>query len=135
MIQVGCNVSCDLLVCWSSLIDNVADICKLNVDAYILDRAVIVQMVQPGCSKTFDEYRDKIFLPYVQAILKNVNRLDIVFDVYIEHSLQSATREKRGTGSRTRVKASTKILKNWQDFFACECKQNGAIPFVGGFDH
>ena len=81
------------LVCLSSLSDNVADMCKLNVDAYVLDGAVIVQMVQPGCSKTFDEYREKIFLPYIQAILKNVNRLDIVFDVYIEHSLKSATRE------------------------------------------
>ena len=54
------------LVCLSSLSDNVADICKLNVDAYVLDGAVIVQMVQPGCSKTFNEYREKIFLPYVR---------------------------------------------------------------------
>ena len=109
-------ISCDLLVCLSSLSDNVADICKLNIDAYVLDGAVIVQMVQPGCSKTCDEYREKIFLPYVQAILKNVNRLDIVFDIYIEHNLKYATREKRGTETRTRVTASTKIPKNWQDF-------------------
>ena len=50
------------LVCLSSLSDNVADICKLNVDAYVLDGAVIVQMVQPGCNTTFDEYRENIFI-------------------------------------------------------------------------
>ena len=61
MIQVGCNGSCDLLICLSSLWDNFADIFKLNVDAYVLDGAVIVQMVQPCCSNTFDEYREKYF--------------------------------------------------------------------------
>ena len=49
------------LVCLSSLSDNVADICKLNVNAYVLDGAVIVQMVQPGCNKPLTSTGRKYF--------------------------------------------------------------------------
>ena len=90
----------DLLGCLCSLSDTVPDISQMNVDTYVLDGAVIVQMVRPGCSKTFEEYREKIYLPYVKSILRNVTRLDIVYDIYLPNSLMSATREKRGTGTK-----------------------------------
>jgi len=35
------------------------------VDAKLLDGAVVVQMLNPGTMKTFQEYADKVFLPYV----------------------------------------------------------------------
>ena len=106
----------DLLRCFSTLVENQKDISEINTDAYVLDGAVIVQMLRPGCSKTFKEYGEKIFVPYIDSILRHVKRLDIVFDVYVSESLKSATREKRGSGTRTRVAASTKIPKNWQEF-------------------
>ena len=89
-------------------------------------------MVQPCCSKTFDEYREKIFLPHVQAILKNVNRLDIVFDVYIEHSLKSATREKRGTGSWNTNTCDSKYQnsENWQDVLRVNANKTKLFHFL-----
>ena len=88
----------------------------LHLDCYILDGAVIAQMVRPGCSRNFEEYGTKIILPYVRSMVTKVLRLDIVFDTYVLNSLKSSTRSKRGTGTRTRVTGSTKVPKNWQAF-------------------
>lgn len=35
------------------------------VDAAILDGAAVVQMLNPGISKTFQEYADAVFVPYI----------------------------------------------------------------------
>jgi len=35
------------------------------VDAKLLDGAFVVQMLNPGAVKTFQEYADIVFLPYV----------------------------------------------------------------------
>jgi len=88
----------------------------LHLDCYILDGAVIAQMVRPGCSRNFEEYGTKIILPYVRSMVTKVLRLDIVFDTYVLNSLKSSTQSKRGTGTRTRVTGSTKVPKNWQAF-------------------
>ena len=36
------------------------------VDVKLLDGAAVVQMLNPGAVKTFQEYTDTIFLPYVR---------------------------------------------------------------------
>jgi len=92
------------------------DISTLNVDTYVLDGSVIVQMSSPSGCSTFKDYRSKIFLPTLLSYLKHASRVDVVFDVYLSDSLKSACREKRGTGTRTRVLASTKIPSNWHEF-------------------
>ena len=45
-----------------------------TVDALLLDGAVIVNMLKPGASKTFQEYSQYVFLPYVISKLRNVRR-------------------------------------------------------------
>ena len=70
-----------------------------QVDATILDRAVIVQMLQPKAIGTFEEYFDSVFAPYILRQLKDVQRLDIVWDIYKNDSLKKATREKQGSGN------------------------------------
>ncbi len=45
-----------------------------------------------------------------------VTRVDLVWDSYIENSLKSSTREKRGSGSRSRVLPSAQIPKKWSEF-------------------
>ena len=48
--------------------------------------------------------------------LSKVSRIDIVWDIYQPDSLKGTTRERRGTGTRRRVHASTRIPGNWQSF-------------------
>ncbi|CAG9823956.1 unnamed protein product [Phaedon cochleariae] len=86
------------------------------VQAKILDGAVIEHMLKPGTSVTFGDYISNIFLNYVRKESATVNRLDLVFDRYLENSLKNGTRQKRGEGSRIRVTLSTKVPKGWENF-------------------
>lgn len=43
------------------------------VDAKVLDGAAVVQMLKPGASKTFQDYADKVFTPYVVYISSRSN--------------------------------------------------------------
>ena len=48
------------------------------VDAVILDGAAIVNMLKPGDARTFSDYASQVFLPYITAQLRNVQRVDVV---------------------------------------------------------
>ena len=87
-----------------------------EVDVAILDGAAVVQMASPGAARTFKEYADNVFMPYIMKLLQPVKRVDIVWDVYRQDSLKAATREKRGSGTRRRVTSSSQIPKNWKTF-------------------
>ena len=82
----------------------------------LLDGAAVVQMLNPGGAKTFQQYSDMVFTPYLLSQLQNASRIDIVWDVYISDSLKAATRQKRGKGVRRRVAASTTLPSKWKDF-------------------
>ena len=71
-------------------------------DTIILDRAAIVNMVQPRGCKTFQDYAENCFIPYLQTEVRNAKRLDIVWDIYLPNSLKSATREKQGGWEKTK---------------------------------
>jgi hypothetical protein len=64
-------------------------------------------MLNPGASRTFEEYSQAAFLPYVKAQLVNVQSVDVVWDTYIENSLEATTSSMRGKGIRRRVKPDT----------------------------
>ena len=74
-----------------------------TADAVILDGAVIVQMLKPGLSVTFEDFSNDVFLPYVLKHLETATRVDLVWDVYKDDSLKKALR-------------STKIPKDWKGF-------------------
>ena len=57
-----------------------------------------------------------VFLAYVFQQLSTANRVDIVWDEYILHSLKNVTRQKRGKGIRRRVTSTIQLPKNWRDF-------------------
>lgn len=86
------------------------------VDAVFLDGAAVVQMLKPGTAKTFQDYADRVFLPYVKSHLQKTNRLDIVRDCYILDSLKDTTRQRRGKGIRRRVMPTTALPKHFKDF-------------------
>ena len=66
-----------------------------TVDTLILDGAAIVNMLRPGSAKTFQDYANIIVLPYIQSRLRNVSRIDVVWDVYRKDSLMLETGEER----------------------------------------
>ena len=66
--------------------------------------------------KTFDEYFNTIFAPYVLHQLETANRVDLVFDEYRQDSLKAATREKRGSGQRRKVLPNALIPCDWKGF-------------------
>lgn len=78
----------------------------------VLDGAVIVKMLKPGTAKTFEEYAQKVFIPYIKEKLHGVSRLDLVWNNYKDGSLKTATREKRGKGVQRRVASTTAITGN-----------------------
>lgn len=72
---------------------------KPDTDAVLLDGAAIVNMLNPGASRTFQEYADQIFVPHVKRQLESARRVDIIFDQYFQDSLKATARSLRGEGA------------------------------------
>lgn len=88
-----------------------------DITAKIVDGAVLVQALKPGLIKTFGDYAKK-FHQGILAMMseEKIDRLDIVFDRYLDRSLKEETRESRGSGIRINVKENTPIWKDWGQF-------------------
>ena len=82
----------------------------------MFDGPAVVHYLQPGTCATFDDYANDVFVLYMVNELSKVSRVDIVRDIYRPDSLKGTTRERRRTGTRRRVHASTRIPGNWQSF-------------------
>lgn len=87
-----------------------------QVDVKIFHGAVVVQMLHPKTAKTFKDYTQTVFVPYIQTQLKSSQRIYIVWDTYQPDSLKTGTREKRVFGARRRVTPTVKILPHWKSF-------------------
>ena len=101
-----------------------------SIDAKILDGAAIVNMLPPIECKTFADYANNIFIPYLQNQLKSIQRLDLVWDRYIPNSLKNSTRENRGQGVRRKVTADGVLQKNWNSFLRCDDNKKELFPFL-----
>jgi len=121
----------DILECLSKVVPPVTD--APTVDAKVLDGSVIVHLLQPGATKTFQEYADHIFKSYILSQLEKVERLDIVWDVYRPDSLKQGARENRGKGTRRRVKAGTAIPGNWESFLRVNDNKTELFDYLGKF--
>ena len=62
--------------------------------------------------ETFEEYAQKVFLPYISKQLEHVTLLNLVWDMYVADTLNASARTKRGKGMRQRVVASARIPSN-----------------------
>ena len=72
----------------------------------ILDGAVCVQMLKPHFCKTFQEYSEKVFVPYITKSLENVQRVDLVWD------------------------ESVTVPQNWQDFLRSDDNKKELFTFL-----
>ena len=101
----------------------------LTYDCKVLDGAVVVHCL-PTSVSTFDEYADKIFIPYLEKQLQSATRLDVVWDVYTPVSLKESTREKRGKGVRRKVSGKAKLLGNWMYFLRDSVNKKELFAFL-----
>ena len=66
-----------------------------QVTAKILDGAVIVQMLSPINSQTFEDYSKTVFMPYIDQQLEHTDRIDIVWDVGCPRQPESGDQRKQ----------------------------------------
>ena len=118
----------DLIPCIEKIIETSDD--KPAPSVLILDGAPTVQMLKPRLCKTFLEYSDNIFLPYLSSSMENVQRLDVEWDEHLAKSLKATTRAQRGKGARKRVLPSATIPQNWQTFLRSDENKKELFAFL-----
>jgi hypothetical protein len=119
----------DLLICLENLITCSAT--APQADCLIVDGAALVQMLSPArMCRTFEDYGKKQFIPYLENLLKNFMRVDIIWDQYMPDSLKASTRAKRGKGVRRRVVAASDLPRNWADFLHVDENKTELFHFL-----
>lgn len=122
------NTKSDLLKCLPMSDKNVVP--PSNYYCIVLDGAVAVHSLQPNGASTFEDYAQNIFIPHVLYHLQHSERVDIVWDQYIDGSLKQSTREKRGTGVRRKVSSHAKVPSNWMTFLRDSANKSELFLFL-----
>ena len=79
----------------------------------IFDGGAFVHSLKPAHFSTFQQYPENILLQYVCAELKNVNRVDIVWDQYFNNKPpEDTTRGKQGRGISRDISPQTAVMSN-----------------------
>ena len=73
-------------------VDNEVAADQMSMDCIIMDGAVLTNIIKPNGSSTFQEYSSQKFKKQLQRSI----RVDVVWDVFIENSLNFSARQKRG---------------------------------------
>ena len=100
------------------------------LDVIIRDGAVVIQMLSIGTTRTFEEYAQVVFLPYVLKQLDSVKRVDVIWDAHKEDSLKNAVREKRGSDQRRKASANTRIPSDWKGFLLVDANKTELFKFL-----
>ena len=101
-----------------------------DLHAKIFDGPAIIHTLTSKQVRTFDEYGDQVFLPWINQKLQNCNSVDIIWDRYISGSLKESTREKRGKGIRRKVQGHTKLPTNFSDFLRDTMNKTELFDFL-----
>lgn len=101
-----------------------------SVEVKMFDGAAIVQMLQPKTARTFQDYAEQVFVPYISNQLQGVHRADIIWDSYLDDSLKASTRERRGKGLRRRVLPAVTVPKSWRDFLRINDNKTELFAFL-----
>ena len=106
------------------------DSCSPTPEVIILDGPAIVNMLKPGAAKTFEDYANQVFKPYIMSHLKNASRLDVVWDEYFPDNLKTEARSKRGKGTRRRVEPLNAVPPNWQQFLRISANKSELFLYL-----
>ena len=122
----------DLLQCLQDATSVNSNLSCPIVQVSIFDGAAIVNMLQPGTAKTFNDYATTVFIPYIISQLQNTDRLYsyIVWDMYMHDSLKTNVRSRRGRGVRRHVAPSSVIPGKWKDFLYINDNKTELFSFL-----
>jgi len=87
-------------------------------------------MLRPGTAKTFEGYATDLFVPHVTSQLQRVDRLDIVWDLYMADSLKADICCRRGKAVRRRVVPTSAVPENWQGFLCVDDNKTELFSFL-----
>ena len=87
-------------------------------------------MLKPTMGRSFQDYAIHTFVPYICNLLREVQRIDIVWDRYFENSLKNCTRNNRGAGVRRKVTGNSLLSENWKTFLRCSENKAELFPFL-----
>ena len=105
----------DLLVCVSELVLHHDMVKPHEAHMVIRDGAAIFNTIKPRTPVSFAGYITQV-MEYVRKQFRgDVQRVDMVFDAYLEDILKAATRRKRGKCIRKRVEGNKQVPSNWQE--------------------
>ena len=89
----------------------------MDIITKFLDGAAIVQMLNPGTAKTFQDYADMVFTTYVSSELDIANQCERhLLCVQAREFKKHSQEELRGKGVQKQVLAITVFPQNWKDF-------------------
>ena len=120
----------DLLSCLET--NGPAQAQRPSVEVLLLDGVAIVNILKPGVSKTFQEYSETVVLPYVMNQLRNVERVDVVWDRYLPDSLKDSAQVKRGKGIRRCVRPDSRIRGDWTAFLRVDEDKQELFLYLAG---
>ena len=83
-----------------------------------------------GACKTFSDYANQVYLPYISNQLQSVKRVDIIWDRYIPNSLKVQTRDKRGSRVCRRVEADVRLNANWGEFLKADSNKTELFRYL-----
>ena len=87
-----------------------------EIDAKVTDGAAVINILKPTYGKTFRDYAINTFVRYISSLLRQVERVDLVWDGYFVESLKDCSRENRGVGVRRKVTGNWLLPTNWMTF-------------------
>ena len=91
-----------------------------DVDVKTVDGAVIVRILDPNKSqvsvKTFHDYAQLVFMPYIKRMLQDVVRVDVVWEPCIWYS--------------PRVSNSTNVHIDWKSFLRCDANKDSLFHLL-----
>ena len=82
-------------------------------DCLIQDGGQLIHVLDPRGAGTFENFTQRLFFKHLQAELRKVPRLDIVWDTYQDMSIKGGTRVERGHGVWLKVGSKLHFPGNW----------------------
>ena len=86
--------------------------------------------MNPAAAKTFDEYAQQVFIPYISSQLRSVSRVDLVWDTNKVDPLKGRARAKRGKGVRRHVVGKAALPGNWQKCLQIDSNKRELFSFL-----
>ena len=101
------------------------------VHCKVFDGPALANILSPenNC-KSFTQYAKEVSIPYLKFHTKSVQRLELVFDCYLEDSLKTGTQSNRGTGIQWKVTENGILPSNWKTFLRCTENKKELFPFL-----